>query len=180
MNQSNLDETGKKFLLHLFKITNGDVSAKVSMYEIGETLEMDRNQAKFITTELVGFDYVEIRTLSGGIGITEQGIDAARSLGAEGGKRNETPRLSNDPILDGITKNACDIMVANIKSNAAKLGLDFDAMAEMMADLKTIDAQLSSPKPKTMIIRESFRSIQAVLKTAGDKEIAGRIHEFIG
>jgi hypothetical protein len=50
----------------------------------------------------------------------------------------------------------------------------------MMADLKTIDAQLSSPKPKTMIIRESFRSIQAVLKTAGDKEIAGRIHEFIG
>jgi hypothetical protein len=180
MNQSNLDESGKQFLLQLFKVSNGDVSAKVSMYEIGEALEMDRSQADFITTELVGFDYVEIRTLSGGIGITEQGVAAAENLGAEGGKRDETPRLGNDPILDGVSKNACDIMVANIKSKAAKLGLEFDAMAEIMADLKTIDAQLSSPKPKTGIIRESFRSIQAGLKTAGDKEISGRIHEFIG
>jgi len=179
MNQSNLDEPGKQFLLQLFKVSNGDVSAKVSMYEIGETLDMDRSQADFITSELVGFDYVEIRTLSGGIGITEEGVAAAENLGAKGGKRDETPRLGNDPILDGVSKNACDIMVANIKSKAAKLGLDFDAMTEMMADLKTIDAQLSSPKPKTGIIRESFRSIQAVLKSAGDKEISVRIHEFI-
>jgi hypothetical protein len=75
--------------------------------------------------------------------------------------------------LEVTGKNACDTMVANIKSRATKLGLDFDAMAEMMADLKTIDAQLSSPKPKTGIIRESFRSVQAILKTAGDNEIAG-------
>jgi hypothetical protein len=38
MNQSNLDESGKQFLLQLFKASNGDVSTKVSMYEIGETL----------------------------------------------------------------------------------------------------------------------------------------------
>jgi hypothetical protein len=180
MNQNDLDESGKQFLLQIFKLTNGDVSAKVSMYEIGETLNMDRSQANFITTELVGFDYVEIRTLSGGIGITEQGLDAAKSLGAESGKQNDTPRLGNEPVLDGARKNACDIMVANIKSKAVNMSLDFDAMAEMMADLKTIDAQLSSPKPKTGIIRESFRSIQAVLKTAGNKEIADRIHELIG
>jgi hypothetical protein len=180
MNQNNLDESGKQFLLQLFKASNGDVSAKVSMYEIGDTLGMDRGQANFITTELVGFDYVEIRTLSGGIGITDQGLDAARNLGAEGDKREKTPQLGSEPILDGVSKNACDTMVANIKSRATKLGLDFDPMAEMMADLKTIDAQLSSPKPKTVIIRESFRSVQAILKTAGDKEIADRIQELIG
>jgi hypothetical protein len=179
MNQSSLDESGKQFLLQLFKVSNGDVSAKVSMYEIGEALEMDRGQANFITTELVGFDYVEIRTLSGGIGITERGIDAARKLGAEGGIKDDIPRLGKESILDGVIKNACDIMVANIKSKAPKLDLDFDAMAEIMADLKTIDAQLSSPKPKTIIIRESFRSVQSVLKIAGDKEIAARIQELI-
>jgi hypothetical protein len=180
MNQNNLDESGKQFLLQLFKFSNGNISTKVSMYEIGETLDMDRSQANYITTELVGFDYVEIRTLSGGIGITEQGLEAARNLGAEGGKIDETPRLGSEPILDGVSKIACDIMVANIKSIAVKLGLDFDNMAEMMAELKTIDAQLSSPKPKTVIIRESLRSIQELTKTAGDKDITGRIHEFIG
>jgi septum formation inhibitor MinC len=181
MNQSNLDESGKQFLLKLFEASNGDVSTKVSMYEIGEALGMDRSQANFITTELVGFDYVEIRTLSGAIGITEQGLDAAGNLGAEGGKQKEkTLRLGTGPILDGVGKNACDTMVAKIKSRATKLGLDFDVMAEMMADLKTIDAQLSSPKPKTVIIRESFRSVQSILKTGGDKEIAGSIQELIG
>jgi hypothetical protein len=179
MNQSSLDESGKQFLLQLFKVSNGDVSAKVSMYEIGEALEMDRSQADFITTELVGFDYVEIRTLSGGIGITEQGIDAARNLGAKGRKQDDIPRLGKETVVSEVNKNACDIMVANIKSKAPKSDLDFDAMSEIMADLKTIDAQLSSPKPKTIIIRESFRSVQAVLKVAGDKEIAARIQELI-
>jgi hypothetical protein len=58
---------------------------------------MDRNRANFITTELVGFDYVEIRTLSGGIGITELGIDAARNLGAEGGKQKNPATWAADP-----------------------------------------------------------------------------------
>lgn len=180
MNQINLDESGKQFLLELYKVTNGDVSAKISMYEIGETLGMDRSKANFITTELVGFDYVEIRTLSGGIGITEQGLEAALNLGAQGAKRNEPVRLGTERLLNDSGKSACDIMVANIKSAAAKLGLDFEAMSEMMADLKTIDSQLSSPKPKTVIIRESFRSIQSVIKKAGNKEIADQIQELIG
>jgi hypothetical protein len=180
MNQINLDESGKEFLLQLFKLSNGDVSAKVSMYEIGDTLKMDRGRANFITTELVSLDYVEIKTLSGGIGITEQGLKAVKNLGAEGSNQNETPQLGTEPILDEVRKNACDMMTANIKSKAGKLGLDFDAMAEIMADLKTIDAQLSSPKPKTAIIRESFRSVQRVLKIAGDMEIADRINKLVG
>lgn len=180
MNQSNLDESGKQFLIQLFKAANGDASAKVSMYEIGETLGMDRGKANFITTELVGFDYVEIRTLSGAIGITEQGLDAARSLGAESTEQAKILRLGSGPILNGDSKNACDMMVATIKSKASQWGLNFDAMAEIMADLKTIDAQLSSPKPKTSIVRESFRSIQAVIKTTGDTEVAGRIQELVG
>ncbi len=180
MNQSNLDESGKQFLLQLFKASNGDVSTKVSMYDIGETLGMDRNRANFITTELVGFDFVEIRTLSGGIGITDLGIDAARNLGAEGGQQEKSLRLGSGPVLEETGKNACETMVTTIKSRATRLGLDYDAMAELMADLKTIDAQLTSPKPKTGIIRESFRSVQAILKTTGDNEIAGKIQELIG
>ncbi len=180
MNQNMLDDAGKQFLLQLFKESNADVSAKVSMYEIGEALEMDRGQTDFIISELISFDYVEIRTLSGGIGITAQGVDAARTLAGKDEKPNQSSRLGSDPVLNDTAKNACDMMAANIKSGLSKLRLDFDAMAEVMADLKTIDAQLNSPKPKTGIIRECFRSILSVLENAGDKETSQNIHEFIG
>ena len=180
MNETSLDEAGKQFLSELFKVSNGDISAKVSMYEIGETLGMDRGQANFITSELVGFDFVEIRTLSGAIGITRQGVDAAEQLGAGSSRSKEKLHLGNETVLSEAGKNACDLMVANIKSNTGKMDLNFDGMSEMMADLKTIDAQLSSPKPKTVIIREAFRSIQSVTKSAGNKEISDRIQELIG
>jgi len=37
-----------------------------------------------------------------------------------------------------------------------------------MADLKTIDAQMISPRPKTAIIRECFRSMKVTLEKAGN------------
>ena len=179
MNQNMLDDPGKEFLLQLFKVSKADVATKVSMYEIGESLGMDRGQTDFIITELIGFDYVEIRTLSGGIGITTQGIDASRLLTGESGLQSRAPHLGSDPILNESAKEACGMMTAIVKSGATNSGLNFDALAELMADLKTIEAQLNSPKPKSGIIKESFRSILAVLEKAGNKEIAENIKNFL-
>jgi hypothetical protein len=49
-----------------------------------------------------------------------------------------------------------------------------------MADLKTIDAQLGSSRPKTAIIRECLRSVLAVGKNTGDNKISDRIRTLIG
>jgi hypothetical protein len=49
-----------------------------------------------------------------------------------------------------------------------------------MADLKTIDAQLGSSRPKTAIIRACLFSVKAVLKNSGDIEIISRIHALVG
>ncbi|MFO8082920.1 MAG: hypothetical protein R6U27_01220 [Desulfobacterales bacterium] len=179
MNQSMLDETGKQFLLQLFKISNADLSAKVSMYEIGESLGMDRGRTDFIITELIASDYVEIKTLSGGVGITSEGIDAAENLTGKHDGQEQDSRIGSDPILNNAAQDACNMMAAGIKSEASDLRLDFDDMAEMMADLKTIDSQLNSPKPKTGIIRECFHSIRAMLEKTGNKKIAARIRKFL-
>jgi hypothetical protein len=179
MTQSMLDEPGKQFLLQLFKISNADMSAKVSMYEIGESLDMDRGRTDFIITELIASDYVEIKTLSGGIGITSEGIDAAESMTGKHGEQKQDPRIGSDPILNHAAQNACDMMAAGIKSEASDLQLDFDDMAEMMADLKTIDAQLNSPKPKSGIMRECFHSIMSMLEKTGNTKIAARIRKFL-
>jgi hypothetical protein len=60
-----------------------------------------------------------------------------------------------------------------IKAAAGSFGLDFDSLAELVADLKTVADQLGSPKPKTAVIRESLRSIEGVLKRfVGNKCLA--------
>jgi len=48
-----------------------------------------------------------------------------------------------------------------------------------MADLKTIDAQLGSPKPKTIVLRECFRSLMNAAEKAGAGESAAKIKALI-
>ena len=180
MKENGLEEEGTRFLLGLFDAVNGDTSAKTSLYDVGETLGLDRDRANYVATELIGNGYAEIKTLSGAIGITDEGVSVARELGAGGSSgRASGVRLGEGPVMDNDSKEACDAITAGLKSESAKLGLDFDAMSEMAADLKTIDAQLNSPRPKTAIVRECFLSIRAVLQKAGAGEAAGRIDGFI-
>jgi hypothetical protein len=62
----------------------------------------------------------------------------------------------------------------------SNLGLDFDGLSELMADLKTIDAQLGSSRPKTGIIRECLRSIKAVLEGIGNGDSLVKIRALLG
>ena len=46
MTISELDERGQQFLINLFEQTDGDTSVQVSMYELGESLGLDRDAAE--------------------------------------------------------------------------------------------------------------------------------------
>ncbi len=70
------------FLVELYLETQGDPSIKVSMYDIGETLGLDRTVSSRTAEELIGTGLAEIKTLNGGIGITADGVDEAQKLGA--------------------------------------------------------------------------------------------------
>jgi len=60
------------------------------------------------------------------------------------------------------------------------LGLDFEGLSELMADLKTIDAQLSSSRPKTAIIRECLRSLKETLEGLADNESLVKVRSLLG
>jgi hypothetical protein len=66
-----------------------------------------------------------------------------------------------------------------VKNRAGSLGLDFDRLSEVMTDLKTIDAQLDSPRPKTTIVRECFRSLKAALDGVETGETVDRIGKLL-
>jgi len=181
MQSDEIDITGQQFLIRLFEQTKGDSTVQVSMYDIGDQLGLERDSASAVAQGLIGSMLVEIRTLSGGIGISVDGSQMARKLiGPMTPTGNEFVRLDDTPLVNSSGRQAVEQIVSELKNRAGSLELDFDTLSDLMADLKTIDAQLGSSRPKTAIIRECLFSILSVLINAGDNETAGRIRTLIG
>ncbi len=174
-----IDEAGKNFLLELFRQTDGKTSAKASMYDIGAALGMEKQDAKHIAEELMGWNLIEIRTLSGGIAITNDGIEKARQMGATGGTAAAVG-LGNALILDDAAHKAVENVINGLKAEIGKSGLNFETLNELVADIRTVDAQLFSSKPKTAIIRECFRSVKAALEKTGAKECLMQVKNLLG
>lgn len=181
MTSGGLDERGQQFLIQLFEQTSGDPSVQASMYAVGESLGMDRDTSCRVAETLIGLQLVEIRTLSGGIGISTEGADEVKSLmggAALTGESHHT--LTDQPIMDQISCQAVEQATGELKSKAGNLGLDFDGLSELMADLKTIDAQLSSSRPKTAIVRECLRSLKETLEGLAESESLLKVRSLLG
>jgi len=181
MDSSGLDEHSRQFLIQLFEQTNGDPSARASMYEVGESLGMDRDTSCRVAETLMGLQLIEIRTLSGAIGISSDGAEEIKGLMGDIALTGISPgKLSDQPIMDQIGCQAVQQVAGEIKSRAGKLVLDFDGLSALMADLKTIEAQLDSSKPKTAIIRECLCSLKENLEDSAEKEILVKIRGLLG
>ena len=64
----------------------------------------------------------------------------------------------------------------------ARIGMhkdDYESLTELIADVKTLDAQLMSSRPKTAIVREILRSIRGQLEDR-DPDLSIRIGTFLG
>lgn len=181
MSSSELDEIGQQFLIQLFEQTSGDSSAQVSMYDVGEGLGLDRDSASRVAENLIGLQLVEIRTLSGGIGISADGARKVRHLMGSAPAAESSPgRLTDQPVMDSISRRGVEQIAEVLKSHAGNLGLDFDGLSELMADLKTMDAQLASSRPKTAIIRECLLSLKEVLKASAETEVLLKVKALLG
>jgi hypothetical protein len=181
MTISELDESGQQFLIQLFEQTGGDPSVQASMYDIGEHLCLDRDSASRVAETLMGLQLVEIRTLSGGIGISADGANEVKRLLGSASTANGSPgRLSDQPVMDSTGCRGVEQVAGELKGRAGKLGLDFDGLSELMADLKTIDAQLGSSRPKSAIIRECLRSLREALEGSAEAEVLQKIKGLLG
>ena len=181
MTMNELDESGQQYLLQLFEQTNGDTGAQVSMYDVGEVLGMDHDTSGRVAETLIGLQLVEIRTLSGGIGISAEGAAEVKNLMGGAVSTGEIPgQLSDQPIMDAQSCQAVQRTADALKAQTGNLGLDFDGLSELMADLKTIDAQLGSSQPKTAILRECLRSIKEILEAQRDHESLLKVKELLG
>ena len=167
-------------MIRLFAETGGDSSVQVSMYDIGGFLGLDRDSASKIAEELIGSELVEIRTLSGGIGISADGSQMVQKLiGPQTSSTGDSAKLGNEVVLIPAGRQVVEQIVTELKGRTGTLGVDFDTLTELMADLKTIDAQMGSSRPKTAIIRACLHSLKALVNNTEGSAIYQRINTLL-
>jgi hypothetical protein len=163
-----IDEPTRQFLASFHEATAGDISSQVSMYDIGEKIGMDRSEATRAAENIMAEGWAEVRTLSGKIGMTQEGIDACRALaGDDPGQEGAVRGLGFGVSLETEACRQVEQVVADLKLKVSSAGLAFDALAELVADFRTIDVQLASPRVKTAIIRACLSAVLEQLTSAG-------------
>jgi hypothetical protein len=177
--QDEMDESSLGFLSALFDKTGNSTSSQFSMYDIGAVLDMDRAEASRITEELMSLGFVEIRSLSGKISLTESGLEKMKEFGG-GNDGGVALSLGNGPVISGEERQLVEKITARLKNQSGELGLSFDAMSEFVADLRTLEAQMASSRPKTAIIRECFKSLCIALEKTGASDLFGTVKSLAG
>jgi len=175
------DDVLRSFLTTVQAQTAAAGSTQISMYAAGESLGMPRDEAQRAAETLIGMGLVEVRTLAGEIGLSDEGAAACQRLGSQetaGGTADGL--LGAGPVMDDADRQLTEALTGQLKYLAGDKSWAFDALTDLMADLKTIDAQLMSSRPKTAIVRECFRSVQGLLNGAGHKEVAAAVGRLLG
>lgn len=171
----------KAFLMELYRSADGAPGVQCSMHAIGAAIGLDKERAGKTAEDLIGKGWVEIKTLSGGIGLTVEGIEVAQQEGAGGGAGGASlPKLGKAVFLADPERTGVQKILADIKQGIASLKTEYSHLEEMVLDIKTAEVQLLSPRAKTAVIREVLRALQMALAKAGAKEIADRVGRMIG
>jgi hypothetical protein len=178
----NLDElNSKSFLEELHRQTKGNMESQVSMYEVGASIGLAKGEAGSLAEGLMVAGLVELRTLSGGISITCEGLTA---LGISPvpviTSSDSEQRFSNGPVAD---KTDCELLcrlVDTIKSNLSGLKMEYQQLEEIIIDLKTIEVQLLSPSPKIAVFRELLRSLHHSFQKIGYQVMTAKLAPLLG
>jgi hypothetical protein len=174
---SDLNSQQKNYLEQMYRITGGDPAVQASMHDAGVAIGLEREAAGKLAEELIALGYLEIKTLSGGVGITQLGIE----LGGSGTETTASAgwRLGGDPILDEKGRSTVEAALESIKNGVGKHNVPYPQMEAVVVDIKTIEIQLLSPQPKTAVVRELFRSLQQTLAAMKVTEQASAIEKML-
>jgi hypothetical protein len=166
------------YLHELCRRVQGDAAAQVSMFDVGAAMGLEKEAARKLAEDLIAEGLVEIKTLSGGIGITAQGIDRVQPAGGQASDAGLD--LGSGPVLGEKGRKALERIVTEVRCQLASQPIPYARLEEMVVDIKTIDLQLFSPRPKIGVIKEVLRSLQDGLENSGAVVLAGKLGKMIG
>jgi hypothetical protein len=174
---SDLNSQQKSYLEALYRITGGDPTIQASMHDAGKAIGLDREDAGKLAETLIAEGYLEIRTLSGGVGMTQLGIESGKA-GTEAPDSADL-HLSNTTILDEKDRTVVEAALEAIKNAVGKNNVPYPQMETVVMDIKTIEVHMLSPQPKTAVVREVFLSLQQTLSALHITDQASAIQKML-
>ncbi len=169
----------KEYLEELYRRTGGDTDVQVSMYEVGIAIGLEKSEAGSLAEELMVQGQTELRTLAGGISITVDGLATLGIAVAAPQSAERGFQLSKGPVAEDADRRTMQLLTEKIRKGISGVKLDYDLLEEIVLDLKTIEVQMLSPKPKIAILREIVRSLHAALETAHAGETAAQLRTVL-
>lgn len=169
----------RSYLEELYRQTAGNTEAQVSMYDLGAAIGFDKAEAGSIAEQLMVQGQVELRTLAGGISITSEGL-AFLGIAVPAAASTENGFfLGKGPVADENDRRTIHLLTQEIKIGLSGLSVDYELLEEIVLDLKTIDVQMLSPKPKIAVLREIMRSLHNAFAAADAGKVANMLKTVI-
>jgi len=186
-----------QYLRALYEATGGSSSRYIhTPHALGETLGFNGDETMRIDEYLRGEGLVKRIGIGGETQITHQGVVEVEAALSHPQKPTEhfppvvnilnVQQMFGSQIQQGtsqssqtFTLQATDLksiqdFIARLKLQLPNLNLPNDVRQEATADVSTIEAQLTSTKPKSGIVRESLSSLRTILEgAAGDIVASG-------
>ncbi len=191
-----------RFLNALYERSGGKQLHFENMFELGESIGLDRDTSHNVADYLVGEHLAEHRGIGGVISITHHGIvEVERALSEP---ENQTPHFP--PVINilniqsmvgsqiqqgthgssqtqSTTTNELDAikhLLDTLRTHLDGLSLPARDKDEVIAEIKTLEAQVGSTKPKSMIIRESLKTLRSIVEGVASTAAAGVILPLFG
>jgi len=193
-----------QFLRRLYEWTDGDESKWSYMYGIGEELGFDRDLTVKIEQYLRGEGFINSTFVFGtpdkSIRILHKGVRAVWGDLPNSDRSTDHPSSQNITSIGQVINSQIQIgspeatqvatfnenkyeelkeVIQSLKESIDQLGIDQQQKSKLQADIRTIEAQMSSSKPKAAIITERLGSIKRVLEgVAGSALASGLLNEI--
>ena len=194
-----------RFLKALYETSGGDTYSFISMFEIGKSLGFDLSNTSNIAQYLKSESLIEFRTRGALISISHYGICQVEDAISQPEESSQYfPPVNNITIgtminssIQQASPKATQIftqgdarceelqqLINEIKNGIFQLDLQENNRKDVAADIATLNAQLASSKPKSVIITESLSTIRSVLEGVTGSAIAtaliAAIAKFLG
>ena len=198
MDIKEIKEKRFQFLHMVYNLSNADENKDIKSYELGEDLGFSADFTSKVISYLDKERLIRFKEDSGiTIGISHDGIKEVESalskpeeptehfppvknlIIIKDGKGTQiqidSPHATQTQTIDSELIEKLKDLISFIESSYSQLKLPRDKEEEFNADVKTIEAQMSSPLPKRNVLKECISSIRKILETATGQIIAMQI-----
>jgi hypothetical protein len=188
-----------QYLQKLYDITRGYELIDVDSVELGDQLGFTHDETDRIYDYLIG-EYLIRAVASTKISITHHGIVEVEAAITKPDEPTtyfppinyiHVEQMSGSQIQQG-TQQSTQVMnysendfkemlnfIAELKNQLSELKLDPEPQAEIESDIATIETQIKSPRPKSIIVRECLTSLRTILENAAGSVIAALLLSHI-